>query len=84
MERLIESTPFQTRRIFTTLREASTLFHASADIRRHGSHVWGSKPGLLRTLWTRGLMLVEAGVLLRWPSRGEELVAVLQKGPASA
>ncbi len=80
MARLVSGIPFAACRIRTTARDASTLFHASADIRILGRHTWGSKPRILRNLWTRGLMILEALLILVRPDLGEELVVILEKG----
>lgn len=75
LNQVLKRTPFQVERIFTSVRDAPTVFHASMDIRRKGFHTWGRPRIFFRHIWTTGLLLIEA--LL--PGRGEELVAVLRK-----
>ena len=75
LKQLLGRTSFQVERVFTSVRDAPTVFHASMDIRTRGFHAWGRPRIFLRHAWTTGLLLVES--LL--PGRGEELVAVLRK-----
>ena len=72
---ILAKTPFQVEKIYSSVRDAVTVFHASLDIRSQGFHVWGRPNVFLRHLLTNSLMAVESIL----PDRGEELVAVLRK-----
>lgn len=73
---LAERAGFSHVRAVTTIRDAHTLFWASYCIRKHGTFVMGTPPGVWSRWLSSLLRLAEWGLIKMFPGKGEE-IAVL-------
>lgn len=79
LEALARKAGFVKVQSFTTIREINNVIMASLSIRRTGKYVWGSKQPWLLKKMAKLLGVLSSCMLRAVPSRGEEIVMILEK-----
>lgn len=70
---------FKTSRMFTTIRDANTVFFASRMIKTKGKYLWNEPRNCYFKLWSIFIQMFEWLLLKIFPFVGEEIVLIAKK-----